>query len=269
MSFNAFAESENSQPFWQPKSQQHALIPELSYTHSKFKSKLTNQEHRPNSRQLSLEYAYGITENFALGAEVDYVNNNYSTYTVDGLGDIMFLGRGFTQFGSGKFLYGGGLSVSPGDGKEKSTNKYNAYSGGHMLTPYIGYEMTHANLKAGAAVSYDIRLGDAKEKYADGSTGKFSGAESLTIILFLESAINDKLTLGGQLGHMSTSDYKDETTGQTSKQSDVVNLTGYATSKIQENIDLIGRLSLSSIEDSNTRKDQSATSITIGARFKY
>jgi hypothetical protein len=214
----AFAEgaaSGGSEFFYQSAAGKQDVTPSLQMN-SQSEEVGGGAEDTTDTTVLRAEYERGIQEGLSAGVALGYVvsgENDDGTTTTDitGLQNIDVFVKASMAAGPGALKYGANLSLSPGD-QELDGDELNAYTGGHSLTPYVGYEMASGACTYGAKLAVDFGLTD-RTLVVGATDTEYSGGEDTTISLFYEHEFNADMTLGASLDWVTTSDTTNETSG--------------------------------------------------------
>jgi hypothetical protein len=235
---------------------------------------------------LGSKFSYGINEMFSVDARLSYLKEKDEVSNPSGGGrdpefkgledlELNFLGR--IGLGAGSFRFGTGLSISPGDSVVEDNSDSNQYSGGHMLIPFVGYEMSLLSGTAGARLSHEIRLGEATQKIKDddGTTekDKITGFEATTFSLFYENEVTPMVTVGGSLyaNGYSRMESKDET-GSKFKLSGVTetHLKIYVPVRLKSDLTLLPEVDVwQATAHSGYLESYGGSSLSMAARFGF
>lgn len=201
------------------------ITPALTYSLIKytFDSTASVDTAETTATYLGAEVEYGLNSMFSV--EVDLRYQNATTEFEPGGGkskskgllDPAFKLNGMTRVGPGLLRFGAELDIAIEDDETDVSNDSNAASGGHTLTPLIGYEFATGTAIFGGALTYDIYKGDRSIK-DDGSTpSKTTGKDGRVMILaaFGEFMMNSTTRLGGMIQHISSEETKTESNGVT------------------------------------------------------
>lgn len=139
------------------------------------------------------EYEYGLNEMLSLGARLQY--QSMTTEGIagaadtdnDGLANPEIFLKGTSAMGTGRLRYG----VTFGLGLENQTAD-NVSTGGHSLTPYVGYDMDMGGGILGARLSYGWMMERTFET-AGGAEVKTEGGNMLGVSGFYEFMMADAL----------------------------------------------------------------------------
>ncbi len=193
------------------------LTPKLTFGNSKTTNKPTGSD-KVSTLNIGAEFEYGINEDFSVGIGLTNSTNTTSpeggTDTKDkGLMDPDLFFKGKMAMGEGSFRYGTHLTISLGDHELDSSGDENMATGGHTLTPFVGYEMPCPLMGGtmGARLSHDLNLGNksAKDKSTSPETSyKYKGGEVTKFSLFHEWPTSDMVTVGAALNIDATSKIK-------------------------------------------------------------
>ncbi len=253
--------SDYAELYYQPDSGQHALTPGFGYASTKAEAKATllGQEFKSSmtgtSTGVSLNYDYGLSENFSLGVAGGYSTSSSKTKTTwggatisetesknDGLTNVgLNLGTRFSVDAFAVYL-GVNASLSPGDRTYDATaNKGNNYSGGTALSPYLAFSTKLGSsflLGVGGAYS---SLGDRTTKNTNPtSETKTTGGNAIMGRLFAEFPM-DGWTPGLSAGYTTSEKTKTTTSAGTSEYdgSSAAIFSGYLTIRAGAGLDLL------------------------------
>ncbi len=211
-------------PYRNNSSGRHGISADLETASGESKLKTSTNGDKLSGILTGAGYSYGLSEDFTLGANIFYTNitsttdNTDSKFEVSGLRDLDLFFHGSTEMG-GNFLYGTDFYISLGDAtkdySDAKTTKWNAFSGGHTLMPYFGYEMTFGRPKIGVIAATGINLNDKNTKIDPGNVSISStGGEKNTLSAFLELSF-DFGTFGFEFKNTGTNSAKGKGSGYT------------------------------------------------------
>jgi hypothetical protein len=132
-----------------------------------------------------LNYAYGLNDNNAFGAELFFgsqkITSDTTSHTANGMGDIHLLYKGFTDM----WHYGADLGISTAKIKlDTATNlQDNRSSGGMSLKVNGGVLMNSGAINYGADLSY---LMPFERQIDDANSTKLTGGNTLKLAPFVE-----------------------------------------------------------------------------------
>lgn len=186
-SASAFAAGKsNTEYYFQPASGAQAV--EVKYRMdiqpAKSESAGVTTDEKAELNDLYLNYAYGLNDNNAVGAEVSLGNDKTSSgttsHTATGAGDIHAFYKGF----SGIWRYGADLGVNLNKIKIDSATNLpdNRSSGGMSVRVDGGVLLTSGEINYGANLAYAIPL----ERQVDNADVKITGGNTLKIAPFVE-----------------------------------------------------------------------------------
>jgi len=262
-SISAFAADGGSEYFWQAGAGQTFIVPELEYFDGSVDGKAGGSTDLKTTN-ISVAGEWGYTADMSFGAELTMVKEEVGTVEASGLGNIEFFMKGSHALSTGALKYGAALSISPGNSEQDSSGDFNGYTGGHELTPYIGYEHK-GDITCGAKVSYEIGLGDRKVEDASGTESDESGEDTLALSVFAETG-HAAGTWGASLTHAMTSDSEDEA-GTKTEMPDQTTLAVYGDYGLSEGTALTGSLGYQMIGSTDVIDDGSGIQLLVGARF--
>ena len=144
---------------------------------------------------------------FMLGYAKTTVESSNSKRISSGLQNLDTHLLGSHSLTSGSFKYGSKLSISPDNLIIESNGNYNAFTGRHMLTPYVGYEMQLSESIWGVKFEHEIGLGKRTYKDSTGAKFKDSGMEVTTLSSFYEHEVAPQWKWGFSLGWAHVADY--------------------------------------------------------------
>jgi len=208
-----------SEFFFQTHAGGQDLTPKITYFSESDKLKGAANTTDTTGFLVGAEYEYGVMEGLAVGAALSYESasvDDSTDYDIKGLQNVELFVKGSSAAGPGAFKYGANLSLSPGDLEIDSNSDRNAYTGGHDLVPYVGYEYgMGAESVFGAKLAFTLELGDKTVTTDPGSVeSKVSGGERTTISLFYEHQLA-ALKLGVALDWATVADVDSKTAGVT------------------------------------------------------
>lgn len=212
---SAFAKS-NNEYYFQPAAGASAV--ELSYQMdvkpAKNETAGVETDNKQEMSDFYLNYAYGLNENNAIGAETFFGSNKMTdgttTHTADGMGDIHLFYKGFT----GMWHYGADFGINTEKIKidTVSTLQDNRSSGGMSLKANVGLLMNSDALNYGADLSYTMPM----ERSVDMTPEvKLTGGNMLKLAPFLEYNWGMGF-IGGELSYNMVDDLKSKVSGVTS-----------------------------------------------------
>ncbi|MCB0350081.1 MAG: hypothetical protein KDD38_02785 [Bdellovibrionales bacterium] len=223
----AFAADSGSEYFYQAGEGQHEVTPGFTYQTGNIKG--TGFDVDITGTILGVGYEYGLMPELSLGAELSYSSvksdDGTNSSTDSGLENIDLLVKATMPAGPGALKYGATLSFSPGDYTVDSSGDGNAYTGGHSLTPYVGYEMTADACTFGAKLSTEVGLTDEATDDENNTPNKSenSGGQQTVFSFFYEHKFSEDMKLGASLDWITTADDKVTPEGGTATTSE--NLT--------------------------------------------
>jgi len=183
-----------SEYFYQADTDANILTPALNYNSNSYKMGSTKTDI--TGQNLNLAYERGLTEMYAVGANLGYTTSKQEQGTTDtdikGLNDIQIFAKGRYAFVEGSSMhYGAELYFSPSEKQKDNTNANNpeedAMSGGNSLRPWVGYQWLMGAHVLGTKLSTDFLLGEksVKTKGAAAAT-KYKGGEETKLAVFYE-----------------------------------------------------------------------------------
>ena len=202
-----------SEFFYQAAPGVQVVTPEFNYIAITVE---TNNAGTPTKTEVKrtgvrVAYDYGINQMFSVGAALEYSTSkdegNTPTTIEAGLNDIEVNFKGTYAMGPGNLRFGSELSYSLGDRKIEANGNSNAYTGGHILTPYLGYDMNLGKGVAGTKLARQMNLGKQKVDN-NGVTTEYEGDEETQFDLFYEQGINADWNAGGALSYVQKADTK-------------------------------------------------------------
>jgi hypothetical protein len=266
----ASATEKEGQFFWQAESGKTFFLPRIDYFSGDIdlSSTLSAKIKGPT---LYFGAEQGLNENMSVGAQISYINNKTeisgtSTKTT-GLEDIELNFKGKQAAGAGNLRYGATLSLSPGKAKTKANGDDNGYTGGHTLTPMVGYDVAVGSFTVGGKIYTEVGLTDDKGDNA-GTETKESGYDATSISFFGETTCEFG-HVGASLGFLKLSDSKDEIANTTSTNSKITLLQIYGDHSINEATTLTGDLSYAKLGDSDQMQDGKIIVLSFGATYAF
>jgi hypothetical protein len=220
-----------SQFFYQTAAGHQALTPVLDY--QTWNIDATDDNQTLSGLLVNLGYEYGLNDMLSVGANIGYTNQTasetgLSNTTINGLQNIDLYVRGTLAAGVGSFKYGADLSISPGDRTISSNGNLNAATGGHSITPYVGYQMMAGPGTVGAKLSTQIDIGDRTTSQSGLPDQKFSGSDQTEFDVFYEQRLAQIWMFGAALNYDSYSDTKHDGGGTLSNYSPFIGLKVYS-----------------------------------------
>jgi hypothetical protein len=227
-----------SEFFHQAPASAKEFTPGLTYSSTTVK--FTGAKSEITGFDINLPVEYGINEMLSIGGALSYksATNKSGAVSTDrkGLGDILISLKGTMPVSSGSpgtFKFGTDLSLSIGDDKTDSSGDENNYSGGHTLTPYVGYEMAADANTFGGKLSREVNLGD-KTIDNNGAKSKVSGGETTELSVFVEHAIDSTMKFGAALAYDMIEDSKDSVGGKSEALSPIYAVKLYLPTQVGE-----------------------------------
>jgi hypothetical protein len=211
-SASAFAaeKSGSTEYYFQPSAGRSAV--ELKYKMDLLPGKLdmagTEVDAKQEMSDIYLNYAYGLNEGNAIGAETFFGSNKWTvattSHTANGMGDLAAFYKGFT----GMWHYGAtfGFSLEKSKIDATTTLPDNRASGGMSLKANVGLLMNSGSLNYGADLSY---LMPFERQVDDTDSTKVTGGNTLKIAPFLEWNWGMGF-LGGELSYNMVDDTKNK-----------------------------------------------------------
>ncbi|MBK8203971.1 MAG: hypothetical protein IPK68_17215 [Bdellovibrionales bacterium] len=180
-----------SEYFYQAAPDANILTPALNYNSNSVKTTATKTD--TTGQNLNLAYERGLTEMYAVGANLGYTTSKEDAGATDtdikGLNDIQIFAKGRYSFVEGSSMnYGAELYFSPSEKQIDSTNnEKDAMSGGNSLRPWVGYQWLMGSHVLGTKVSTDFLLGEKSEKTKSAAAAtKYKGGEETKLAVFYE-----------------------------------------------------------------------------------
>jgi len=196
ISHHEYKSSDNSEHFYQPAAGVSYFTPSFFYNSANTSYKTTSADLNVRGTDFGIEYGYGFSDVLAANITLQYASFHTSgglDSKIKGLEDVEFNLKGSLPAGPGHFKFGTELTISPGKYEAKQDNSSNAYSGGHAVNPYVGYETKISSFLVGAELSHEFNLTDKKVKgFLNGveTEQKQYGGETTAEKLFLEKPYN-------------------------------------------------------------------------------
>lgn len=215
------------------------------------------------TQTLGTKAEYGITDNFAVGLNLDlkhtklsYNRASGSTATAipdqyaRGLADPVIYFLGNNALPAGTIHYGFHLAWNLEDRRVNADGNQNAASGRKTLTPYIGYDITVAERHTfGAKLAYSVYQSDRTTDwgYNGNWIEKTTGGAKFDSYGFYEFTLNKHLTFGAEASFsVANGTSSNQTTdGPTSDDHNSYSSFGlalYVPWHATENITLLGRI---------------------------
>lgn len=268
-----------SEYFYQAAPDANILTPGLNYNSSSFK--VTGGTKQDTTGQnLNLAYERGLTEMYAVGANLGYTTSKTEQGTSEtdtkGLQDIQIFAKGRYSFVEGSSMnYGAELYFSPSEKQEDTANNENdAMSGGNSLRPWVGYQWLMGSHVLGTKLSTDFLLGErsVKNKTATTTTTtKSKGGEETKLAIFYEIP-HEMGAVGFEAYYSATAETK---TGST-EGNDGANMMGlgvYSPYHFSEAATVIGDLKWSQLASSSIGgvdiDSSSNLSLNVAGRFMF
>lgn len=272
------AEGGGSEFFHQAQEGKHELTPSFTYLTGSYETPGTTADMTGTT--FSLSYDYGLMPEMSLGAELAFSSTETEVGAVSstdsGLNDLALFVKASMPAGPGALKYGAELSLSPGDSVSEASGDANNYSGGHALTPYVGYEYNAAPCTFGAKLATSFGLTDRAtedESTTPSTKTDYSGSEETTFSFFYEHEFNADMLIGASLDWTTTSDETDETNGGTSENvSPTQVLSVYLPTKLGEGVLLptLSYMMTTADQVNNTDIDSySFTQLAVGYRMMF
>lgn len=212
--FHSFAESVNSEFFFQPAPGASTLSGTFSYLSSTVE--IAPLEVKTTGFILIPEYLRGLNESVAVGIGGSYWNLKTESFgsetATTGLGDIEFIIRGRHPNPFGSLRYGAEMDVSLGDAEKEANGDQNAMSGGIMLTPYVGFQLQNASGFWGVKLSREVEV-QKRTEIDNGTKEVHSGGEDIDLIAFVERELAPERSLGLSVEYSKSEDSQTDTGG--------------------------------------------------------
>jgi hypothetical protein len=217
-SVSAFAAGKsNTEYYYQPSAGMSAVTAtyKMDIMPGKTESGGVETDSKQEMSDIYLNYAYGLNDNNALGAELFFGSNKWTsgttTHTANGMGDLHLFYKGFTDM----WHYGADLGIATEKVKLDSTTSLrdNRSTGGMSLKLNGGVLMSSGALNYGADLSYVL----AFERSVDSTPEvKISGGDVLKIAPYLEYNWGMGF-VGAELSYNTVSDLTFKANGGESK----------------------------------------------------
>lgn len=271
-----------SEYFYQADTDANVLTPALNYNSNsnsvKGKVSGTTTKTDTTGQNLNLAYERGLTEMYAVGANLGYTTSKQEVGTAEtdtkGLQDIQIFAKGRYAFVEGSSMhYGAELYFSPSEKQIDNANKEeDAMSGGNSLRPWAGYQWLMGSHVLGTKLSTDFLLGEksVKVKGAAAAT-KYKGGEATKLGVFYEIP-HEMGAVGFEAFYSSTAETK---TGSTVAANgfNMMGLGVYSPYRFSEAATVIGDLKWSQRASSSvgeTDVDSSSDlSLNVAGRFMF
>jgi hypothetical protein len=269
-----------SEYFYQAAPDANILTPGLNYNSNSYKT-VGGTKKDTTGQNLNLAYERGLTEMYAVGANLGYTTSKQEQGTTDtdikGLNDIQIFAKGRYSFVEGSSMnYGADLYFSPSERQYDGTNANNpemdAMSGGNTLRPWVGYQWLMGSHVLGAKLSTDFLLGEksVKVKGAAAAT-KIKGGEETKLAVFYEIP-HEMGAVGFEAFYMAMAETKQGST----EQNDGHNMMGlgvYSPYHFSEGATVIGDLKWSQWATSSVGgvdvDSSSDLSLKVAGRFMF
>ncbi|RYZ66947.1 MAG: hypothetical protein EOP05_18420 [Proteobacteria bacterium] len=179
------------------------------------------------ARNLGVEWVYGISDMFKVGADISYTTLTRDNGTTDtknsGIEPIVLKGSGNAQLGAGTLVYGLRAQFAVDKAETEANGDQNRTlgdelsnfaEGGFELAPWVGYSLLLGQShNLGAKVSYEVINTDTK---VDSPAGEFtlSGGSEGRASVFYEYLLSD-MPLGAALNYDWYTKIDNETTNTT------------------------------------------------------
>jgi hypothetical protein len=238
---------------------------------------------------LHLGLEYGLTQNLAVGAILNYANLKYkasgcsggqtcNTSTMKGMTDPAIYLKGQSDAGSGSLMYGAAATLGMGTHKINSSGgSDDLYVSGTTFTPYIGYQMPAGPGVWGARFQYELYSGDRKssnQEYTPTRQTVSKGGNEWTIDTFVETPMSG-WTLGGDLFYSSEVTSRDSVNGgkttDNNDESTTLGLEAYAAIPLSA-VTILPHVSYSNEDFSNSNSTLSSAKVFglgVAARFVF
>jgi len=220
------ATNNGSEYHWQTPAGVTEVTPLIQFAKGVQKPKGGGTDTKMDEMAIAVKGEYGINEMLSAGGVLSYGDAKTKTgagsVKATGLGDIVLFVNGLMPISNGSLRFGADASFALADQEIKSDGDGNNSSGGHAITPFVGYEMACSpNGVGGARLSYEIGLGDRTQ--SDETSGakvksKLSGGTSTELDLFYEHKMDEMVTVGAALEIEGTSRTKVKSNGTTTNE---------------------------------------------------
>jgi hypothetical protein len=266
-----------SEYFYQADTDANILTPALTYNSSSYKE-TGNTKQDTTGQNLNLAYERGLTEMYAVGANLGYTTSKTEQGTsetdIKGLTDIQIFAKGRYAFVEGSSMhYGADLYFSPSERQvDLTNNEWDAMSGGNSLRPWVGYQWLMGSHVLGTKLSTDFLLGEksVKVKGAAAAT-KIKGGEETKLAVFYEIP-HEMGAVGLEAFYTAMAETKQGTT----EQNDGHNMMGlrvYSPYRFSEAATVIGNLKWSQWASSSVGgvdvDSTSDLSLNVAGRFMF
>ncbi len=221
-------DSNTSEFFHQAKAHQVELTPGLNYFLWNLRYNTTNPvEMKLSGTSESIVGEYGLNSNFSLGGVLQFTSGEFSydpssagdKRTISGLDDpkVFFLAN--LPLPAGALHYGATLGLSLEKSKTNdSSNTGNVATGGFLLTPFIGYDLSLGPVIFGGQISYDVYKGDRSSEITSSSgivtNSTSTDGQALSVMTFGELPLKTS-TLGLSLGYFTYAKTKSKSSSGT------------------------------------------------------
>lgn len=179
---------------------------------------------------IGLKYEWGITDNFSIGAGLDYVSGNLEftfsgptfndqrDWNISGIESLDLNFKGKHDFGFTKLYYGLIADISLEAQKYENTHysrdgsifsgRVNASKGRHEFTPFIAAGMQGENSNYGIKLAYQINTDTTHEFDTSGVETEtvHEGGSGLFLSLYYERLLKDQSTFGLAINYLTYED---------------------------------------------------------------
>lgn len=276
-SVSAFAAGKsNTQYYYQPSAGVNAVTAtyKMDISPGKTESSGVESDDKSELSDIYLNYAYGLNDNNAFGAELFFGSNKQTkganSHTANGMGDLHLFYKGFTDM----WHYGADFGIATEKIKTDTTGNFvdNRSTGGMSLKVNGGLLMSSGALNYGADLSYIA----AFERSVDSTTDiKVTGGNVLKIAPFVEYNWGMGF-VGAELSYNTVSDVTTKVSGteSTSKVGSFAGLMAYGTFDFNDMFTGVLGLGMNMYQDvtqSNGDKDKAYTETVadLGVRMTF
>lgn len=227
----------------------------------------SNQDHQSNL--VGIEFGTAINDSMSIAISTQLGSNTIETskrpdVKESGFTDLVLKATKIqNQTANTQLYYGATASISPtdneiayNDGKGNSSTG-NLFSGGHTLTPFLGYQMDNSNLILGAQGSYTI-MGERTLSRKDFKQS-INGGNTLAANIYAES-LKNKILLGAKAGlsMVQPYDFENDQKGLKTKSDtgafQLLKLGAYGKITVNQKLELLPNIGLTRLMNSSGGK---------------
>lgn len=277
----------NSETFYQASPEANVVTPALDYSSESISAKIgaASVDVKDSGPTLNFNYERGINDMFAAGITLGYKQGSSemtgamtSDNDENGLTDVALTFKGQNSFVQDSSLhYGAYLKMSTGNRTVDADGNYNAMSGGHSLTPFVGYQWLWNSNVIGVKYTQTIWGSERTTEGPGGSEAKEEGGGLSELKAFYEMPM-DKWNLGFSAQYRANSPVEDTTTSTKTRLYDAIQTAGvtfYPTWNVNETTTVVGSLGYATLLskdptfDGATLEGVSILDFSVGGRFAF